>query len=214
MRSSIKKNAEGAIDLISGVSNNTTKNVQVLGEQAMDLTNVKKAISDELKALSSNETWGIIKALTLMVASSLLILLPVISIPLDLVNNDIETNRWFLYGMVPCFSVIGMLPWVQTFDFVLPDMKITAKAKAVSDFVEHCFPHHCQCMHFGALGIEHIPYSIHQLVDGDGISAHHNGSPIHIDIRWPDFHHVQMLRENESLVSDICDAGAFLGCFD
>eukprot|EP00978_Attheya_sp_CCMP212_P019742 scaffold55632_cov56-Attheya_sp.AAC.4 len=125
--SHIKRITTSAQDVGLKITTSAQASAQAL-ERAIELQYLKQIISD----VSSSDTGGVIKTMTLMAALLLLVLLALISIPLHSVNAGIESNRWFLYGMVPCFSVIGMMPWVETFDFVVPDIHVPRHAKVLS----------------------------------------------------------------------------------
>jgi hypothetical protein len=98
----------------------------------LSFTKVKNARTIFIPDVSSNDTQKIIKQLTILGILSLISHIWFIFIPLQSVNNGIEKNRVFLYAVVPCLAAIGMCPWVETFDYVIPDVNISSKAKITS----------------------------------------------------------------------------------
>eukprot|EP00978_Attheya_sp_CCMP212_P015060 scaffold38709_cov56-Attheya_sp.AAC.2 len=86
----------------------------------------------KLPDLSRSNTWKIIKTLMILEIISLVSHVWFFVIPLNPVDAGVNSNRIFLYVVVPLLSALGMAPWVQTFDILISHSSIPLKAKIIS----------------------------------------------------------------------------------
>jgi hypothetical protein len=112
------------ISLAEGVEGTLENIIQISTDVAREVVELPHRASYEWKQL--------IWVLCLLLFVPVFIFGLVFFIPMNSVNDGVENNRTFVYGIMTFYQLLTMAPWIETCNFAMPEAKIPVKARMLT----------------------------------------------------------------------------------
>jgi len=84
---------------------------------------------------SSDSWWQLYPLIVAMTILSAVLPIALFAVDLNSVNDGLQNNRRFLYGFLTWYQYLGLVPWIETFNYALPEGSLPLRARILAVFV-------------------------------------------------------------------------------